>query len=457
MKAVFAVWLALVCSRIITFTATVSAIQVPRDDFLSFGRFAMYSNIDVPGKFNSSITLEIYTKVDCQSECANSTLVLAVAAYSTLKSMREQGADIDVCCWMYGCGDAVVPNSTEVTLYYQALAPDMNVSWTHQISQTDLYDVFITLCKGSTRALILSGSIQLLNPFGYLPGETYPYLFFFFTALCAYGFLLCLWTTLLYWHWQAAIPLQKCYIPWLLLVCASEDGLAYLSWTYLNEVGITSYPLFFSGLVANSIRNTLARVLMLVVSMGYGITIPQLKHKGWIATLGVVFFIANLGYICVSVAQHFSPIALHYLFLATLPISLLSTVFYLWTFLSLTFTMRKLQEEQQPYKLAIFKRLTLLFVLVILASVLWFLVECYYRFTQDKEDYWQILWRFEAAWHVLFFITIAGIITMWRPTAQSKLLAFTLELVEPRDVSASELGKQHGIQLHQIGYEGESS
>lgn len=456
MKAVFAAWVALVCSRVITFSATVSATQVQRDDFLPFGRFAMYSNRDVPGKFNSSITLEISTQADCEPECANSTLVLAVAAYSTLRSMQKKGMEIDVCCWMYGCG-AAVPNSTEVALYWQALTPDTNLSWTHSISQTDLYDVFIALCKGSTRALLLSGSIQLLNPYGYLPGETYPYLHFFFIAMCAYGLLLGLWTALLYWHWTAAIPLQKCYIPWLLLMCASEDGLSYLSWNYLNEVGITSYPLFLSGLVGNSIRNTLARVLMLVVSMGYGITIPQLKHKGWITALGVLFFAANLGYIGVGVAQHFAVIPLHYLFLATLPLSLLATVFYMWTFLSLTYTMRKLHAEQQPYKLAIFQRLTLLFVLVILASALWFLVECYYRFTQDKEDYWQILWRFEAAWHVLFFITIAGIIAMWRPTAQSKLLAFTLELVEPRDVSASDIGKQHGIQLHHIGYEGESS
>lgn len=457
MKAVTIAFVVLALSRIITFTATVSCMQLPRDDFLPFGRFAMYSNSDVPGKFNSSISLELRTTADCGLECGNSTLVLAVASYSTLREMRANGGDIDVCCWLHGCGEAAVPNSTEIALYSQALEADLNLTWTHQIKQTDLYDAFIALCGGSTRVLLLSGSLHMLNPYGYVPGETYPYLSFFFIAVCAYGLLLGLWTTLLYWHWTAAIPLQKWYIPWLLLVCAGEEGLSYLSWNYLNEEGVSSYPLFLSCLVANSIRNTLARVLMLVVSMGYGITIPQMKHKGWIVALGILFFAANLGYIGVGVAQHFSPIPLHYLFLATLPISLLSTVFYFWTFLSLTFTMRKLKAEQQPFKLSIFQRLTLLFLLVILASILWFCIECYYRFTKDKEDYWQILWRFEAAWHVLFFITIAGIISMWRPTAQSKLLAFTLELVEPRDVSASDIGKQQGIQLHHIGYEGESS
>ena len=421
----------------------------------------MYSNYDVPGKFNSSISLNLTVQSNCDLNCSNSVLLLAVSSYRTLKHMEEQSSshtlgELDVCCWGSECENGTVSNETVV--YRQPLGEEEGtVQWTQRITQTDLYDVFIAVCGGSVRFVTLSGSLIMLNPYGYLPGETYPYLHFFFVAVCAYGFLLCLWTALLYWHWSASIPLQKCYIPALLFICAAEECLTYLSWNYLNDQGSTSFPLIISCLVVNSMRNTLARVLMLAVSMGYGITIPQLRRKAWMITLAVVYFLANLVYIAAGIAQHFNQIESRYLMLVTLPISLLSTVFYFWTFIALTSTMHKLKVEQQSYKLAIFTRLTLIFAVAIQCTVLVFAVECYYRFAQEKTDYWEIVWRFEAAWHVVFFVTIAGVILLWRPTARSKSLAFTLELVEARDISASDLSKPQGIQLHHIGYEGESN
>ena len=328
-----------------------------------------------------------------------------------------------------------------------------------------MYDVVVAVCGGTTPGKIaIDGEIAVRNPFGYMPAETFPFLQvvitqFYMVATGAYICLLAVWSVLLCCHWSSAIRLQKCYIPAVLAVCILEDSMSYLGWNYLNTAGVPSRSLLTCILVLNSVRNTLARILLLVVSMGYGITIPQLARPCCIVALGVLFFVANLGYVIAAQVAHLVPIQIEYLLLATFPVSIVNTAFYMWTFTSLTNTMGKLKQERQDFKLLIFQKLTAVFVTAIGLSLLWFGIECYYRFAHRREEYWQILWRFDAAWHLIFYLTIVGVISLWRPTSKSKDLAFTLQLPDLPDLSKSDMPKSRIMELqnYDIGHEGEST
>ena len=237
-----------------------------------------------------------------------------------------------------------------------------------------------------------------------------------------------IWGVFLACHWSTAIVIQQLHVPAVLGVCMGEAVCYYWTWKVYNEKGDAGWGLVGAALVMNSAKHTFARVLLLMVSMGYGITVPHLRYSLRITLLGVVFFACNLGYMIVLQASHMRPIQVINVMLVSLPVSFTNSLFLVWIFSSLADTIKRLKETEQAFKLRIFQQLAGLFGLAIGLGVVWFGLECYYRFERSKEDGWQIWWRFEAAWHLLFALTIAGILVLWRPTSRSKDLAYTMEL-----------------------------
>lgn len=51
----------------------------------------------------------------------------------------------------------------------------------HLIDTTELYDVAITTCGNDTNLIEITGEIIVLNPFGHIPAEIYPFLDVHFT------------------------------------------------------------------------------------------------------------------------------------------------------------------------------------------------------------------------------------------------------------------------------------
>lgn len=301
------------------------------------------------------------------------------------------------------------------------------------MNRTEIYDVFIALCGNESAIAAIAGSVTVLNPFGYMPAETYPFLQvlptqFYPLAALAYLLLGLSWLALLLCHLSTSITFQRFHVPSVLFVCMVEAICYYFSWSSLNDHGELSLPLVGLTLVLNSIKHTFARVLLLMVSMGYGITEARLKYAGRMTVLGAVFFASNLGYMSALQYSHIHSIKLSTVTLASLPVSFTNSLFLTWIFMSLSDTIKALKAAQQTFKLRIFQQLALLFGSAVGLSVLWFALECYYRFGKAKEVSWQIWWRFEAAWHVVFYLTIVGVLVLWRPTARSKDLAYTMEL-----------------------------
>lgn len=293
--------------------------------------------------------------------------------------------------------------------------------------------MLIALCGNESAIAAVSGSVIVLNPFGYMPAETYPFLQvlptqFYPLAALAYLLLGLFWLALLLCHLSTSITFQRFHVPCVLLVCMIEAICYYYSWSSLNNNGELSLPLVGLTLVLNSTKHTFARILLLMVSMGYGITEARLKYAGRIAVLGAVFFASNLWYMSVLQYSHIHTIKLTTVTLTSLPVSFANSLFLTWIFMSLSDTIKALKAAQQTFKLRIFQQLALLFGTAVGLSVLWFALECYYHFAKSKEVSWQIWWRFEAAWHVVFFLTIVGVLGLWRPTARSKDLAYTMEL-----------------------------
>ena len=126
--------------------------------------------------------------------------------------------------------------------------------------------------------------------------------------------------------------------------------------------------LFSLAVILNSARNSASFVCLLVVCMGYGLVKPTLgstAHK--VLALGFIHFIFGTLFAASTMLQTAATqkiMALLFVF----PLALTLTIFYSWTFNSLTITIKKLEIRRQSAKAVVYRRLwrLLMFSLLIL-------------------------------------------------------------------------------------------
>jgi Lung seven transmembrane receptor len=153
----------------------------------------------------------------------------------------------------------------------------------------------------------LNGEITLENTSGYLNAEQYPLLRFYLIMTLVYLFLDGLWLIQCLRHRPELILLH--HFLSLILATQTVQAAFYTIEYYLqNSQGTVLFSFIFTSILFNVCRNTLARVLILVMALGTGIIaanairMPQRRPK--IIALSVLYFLANTAYlIAVQVNQ----------------------------------------------------------------------------------------------------------------------------------------------------------
>ena len=98
--------------------------------------------------------------------------------------------------------------------------------------------------------------------------------FYGYTALATLAIAF-LWAALYVVHWKEIIPLQNC-ITALIGLSMIEMGTWYFDYVNFNVTGFRPYVTTLWAVFMGSLRKALSRMLVLVVSMGYGVVRPTL-------------------------------------------------------------------------------------------------------------------------------------------------------------------------------------
>lgn len=244
-----------------------------------------------------------------------------------------------------------------------------------------------------------------------------------------YLFTAVIWGMSLIRYYNTAIFVQKYLIPCILLMGLIEHGLLYLDYNYHNDNGASKGYLFITGVFFNALRNSLARAIVLGVSLGWGITKPGLGGSGVaISVIAIMYFIFDMGY---EIAIRYSTkhsVSLTILLLSSLPIVILNSLICVWILISLYAQLKKLKQERQEIKHKVMLRLA-----IILAGssglclILTFIESCIKLFSY-YDSYWTLSWIFIAVWHVLFYLTLICIMILWHIDENSLNLAFSDQL-----------------------------
>ncbi|CAL9097555.1 unnamed protein product [Musa acuminata var. zebrina] len=318
------------------------------------------------------------------------------------------------------------------------------------ITRTGMYNLYFIYCDPALSGLAIEGKTVWKNPTGYLPGRMAPLMNFYGLMSLAFVILGIFWFSQYVRFWKEVLPLQNC-ITLVIALGMFEMALWYFEYAEFNETGLRPMGITFWAVTFGTVKRTVSRVIILVVSMGYGVVRPTLGGlTSKVIMFGATFFLASEILELVENVGSVSDLAGKARLFLVLPVALLDAFFILWIFTSLSKTLDKLQARRLMAKLDIYRKFTNALGVALVLSVCWICYELYFKSTDIYNERWQNAWIIPAFWQVLSFSLLCVIADLWAPSQNSTRYAYSddgtedfdredsLSLIKPGPISSKD-------------------
>ena len=265
-------------------------------------------------------------------------------------------------------------------------------------------------------SITYSGRTAWRNPYGFLPAELYPFLPFYGFMTLIYFSLAACWAYLCYTHWSQLLPLQRA-IGWVLLLGVVEGGTWYMAYRAFNHGGARGMLPTTLGVLASTVRKTVARLLVLAVCLGYGVVRPTLGTTAYrVGVFGAIYFVFAAALDVASNVSTMSEYSVPVRLLFIMPVAILDVFFYWWTFSALMRTLSQLSGRRQSAKLLLYRRFASVLLIELAVAAIWAARQLSTIVSEDLDDGWASLWVFDAFWHGLYFCVLLSITWLWSPS-----------------------------------------
>lgn len=195
----------------------------------------------------------------------------------------------------------------------------------------------------------------------------------------------------------------------------------------MNKLGTRSSSLMVFAKLLFASKNTLARLLVLVVSMGFGVVKPRLGPAGkQIAAVGLAYFFFAAVYGVTHAVGETEDEESKAEMVVVIPLSMLDAGIFWWVFLSLAHTMKILSLRNNAVKLQMYVYFKWTLAVCVGITVVFAIWSIYDRFGRPpKEEYdWENAWLQESFWQILFLVILSSIMFLWRPTVNNSRYAY---------------------------------
>ncbi|KAM2993650.1 hypothetical protein FF2_045722 [Malus domestica] len=320
------------------------------------------------------------------------------------------------------------------------------------ITKTGMYNLYFIHCDLSIKDVVVEGKTIWKNPTGYLPGRMAPFMNFYGFMSFAFVILGIGWFSQYARFWREVFPLQNC-ITLVITLGMLEMALWYFEYAEFNETGVRPTGITVWAVTFGTVKRTVARVILLMVSMGYGVVRPSLGGlTSKVILLGLTFFLASEVLEMVENVGAVSDLSGKARLFLVLPVAVLDAFFILWIFTSLSATLKKLQARRMMVKLDIYRKFTNAMAVTVIVSVGWICYELYFKSNDVYNEQWQNAWIVPAFWQVLSFSLLCVICILWTPSQTSTRYAYsgdseefdkddtTLTLIKPALTPAKDAG-----------------
>ncbi|KFO91726.1 Transmembrane protein 87A, partial [Buceros rhinoceros silvestris] len=259
----------------------------------------------------------------------------------------------------------------------------------------------------------------------------------FFMVMCiVYVFFGVLWLSWAACFWRDLLRIQF-WIGAVIFLGMLEKAVFYAEFQNIRYTGESVQGAVILAELLSALKRSLARTLVIIVSLGYGIVKPRLGvtlHKVVMAGALYLLFSGMEGVLRVTGAQN------DLASLAFIPLAFLDTALCWWIsftilleafldlpyiFISLTQTMKLLKLRRNVVKLSLYRHFTNTLILAVAASIVFIIwTTMKFRLVDCQSD-WQELWVDDAIWRLLFSMILFVIMILWRPSANNQRFAFS--------------------------------
>ncbi|KAJ1391621.1 Lung seven transmembrane receptor-like [Sesbania bispinosa] len=315
------------------------------------------------------------------------------------------------------------------------------------ITKTGMYNLFFVACDPKLKEMVMSGKTIWKNPDGYLPGRMAPLKKFYVFMAIAYVCLGIIWFLQYVRFWNDVLQLQHC-IAAVIALGLFEMILWYFDYANFNNTGMRPVVVTTWVVTVGAIRKTISRLLILSVSMGYGVVRPTLGGlTSKVLLLGITYFLASELLNITEYVGTINDVSGRARLLLVLPDAFLDAFLILWIFTSLSRTLEQLQAKRSSVKLDIYRKFSNALAVTVISSVVWIGYEVYFKATDPFNERWQSAWIITAFWDILAFALLCVICYLWAPSQSSQRYAYSEEVGEESDEEEAQAltkGKQEG-------------
>ncbi|CAM9758319.1 unnamed protein product [Ascophyllum nodosum] len=308
----------------------------------------------------------------------------------------------------------------------------------YRIAETGMYVVLMANCDDRTGTIHIGGHSEWKNPYGYLPGEAYGDLPFFFGMSVAYLALGIVWMVLCMAYIKDLLPIQM-WAAGVLLLGMMETGAQYFDYRDWNIEGTRSAGVQSFAILFGAAKRALSLSLVLMVCMGYGVVRPSLgRDVHRIMAMALIYFVTSALWVALTSApasgdKEFATRAGEKASVILMFVSVtIMMLFYIWIFQSIFGVIQHLTARRQTMKLQLYLHFRAVVVGSALFGLAW-LTYCIVRSLEhETERRWQTNWTVNAIWEVLYLAVLLAVCFMLRPSMNSQRFQYASVPTESR-------------------------
>ncbi|XP_072425436.1 transmembrane protein 87A-like isoform X1 [Chiloscyllium punctatum] len=304
--------------------------------------------------------------------------------------------------------------------------------------------------------LSLTMVVEMKGQYDFISPADWPLMMFFMVMCIMYVLFGALWLVWSACYWRDLLRIQF-WIGAVIFLGMLEKAVFYAEFQSIRYKGQSVQGAVIFAELLSALKRSLARVLVIIVSLGYGIVKPRLGamlHR--VVGVGVLYLIFSAieGILRVT-GTPLTTLAL----VGNIILSLIDSCVLWWIFISLTQTMKMLKLRRNVVKLSLYRHFTNTLIFAVIASI-FFIIWTTKKFRlADCQSDWRERWIDDAFWRLLFSIILLVIMILWRPSANNQRFAFSPladddyddELKEPMLNEAFEGMKMRGTKSESNG------
>ncbi|KAM6997955.1 transmembrane protein 87A isoform 2-T2 [Tautogolabrus adspersus] len=268
----------------------------------------------------------------------------------------------------------------------------------------------------------LTVNVVMRGSHGYISITEWPLMIFYMVMCIVYILYALLWFLWAACYWKDLLRIQF-WIAGVIFLGMVEKAVFCAEYENTNAVGSASPGLLIFAELVSALKRTLARLLVIIVSLGYGIVKPRLgtvMHR--VVGLGILYFaFASIeGVLRITGGRDNGPVLITAITLAVFD----SCAIWFISF-HLAQTIKTLKLRRNPVKLSLYRHFTNTLIFAVIASIIFMgWIAKKFRLADCQSD-WIELWVEDAFWRFLFSVILFVIMFLWRPSANNQRYAFT--------------------------------